>query len=105
MPAMPHMPPAAIGCTLVRFCGDRVSSYRCPRPASTASGQPSPEDELTVTMSPSATRSAAWRAVSTRGMCIGEQLLVSAYLNGTGQDCGFGGVRPLLAGSPGGGGG
>src|SRR3712207_4853815 len=59
------MSPAAIGCSEVRFAGTPVSAYRCPIAASTASGQPSPEEEETVMTSESAISRAASAPVST----------------------------------------
>ena len=65
MPLMPYMSPAAIGCMEVRFAGAPVSAYRCPIASSTASGQPSPEEEETVMTAESATSRAASAPVST----------------------------------------
>ena len=58
-PLIPYMSPAAIGCSVVRFRGCPSASNRAPIAASTLSGQPSPEEEETVTTAPSAIRAAA----------------------------------------------
>ena len=56
MPLMPHMSPAAIGWSVVRLRGWPVASNRAPIAASTASGQPSPLEDETVTTAPSGIR-------------------------------------------------
>ena len=58
-PLIPYMSPAAIGCSVVRFRGCPSASKRAPMAASTLSGQPSPEEEETVTTAPSGIRAAA----------------------------------------------
>jgi hypothetical protein len=63
-PRIPGMSPAAMGWIDLSPSGDDVSRYRRPMPSSTASGQPSPDEELTVMVSPSRMSSAASRAVS-----------------------------------------
>ena len=65
MPLIPYMSPAAIGCSVVRFLGCPSASNRAPIAASTLSGQPSPEDDETVTTAPSAIRAAAASAETT----------------------------------------
>src|SRR5215831_418109 len=65
MPLTPHMSPAAIGCSVVRLRGWPSASNLAPMAASTASGQPSPDDEETVTTAPSGIRWAASEAVKT----------------------------------------
>src|SRR6476619_4500737 len=65
MPLMPYMSPAAIGCSVVRFAGEPVSSYRSPIAFSTASGQPSPDEDETVMTAESSIRWAASAALST----------------------------------------
>src|SRR5690349_5745282 len=72
MPSMPHMSPAAIGCSVVRLRGWPVSAKRAPIPARAASGQPSPLEDETVTTASSAIRSAASRAVMTFDMGASE---------------------------------
>ena len=59
MPRMPYMSPAAMGCSVVRPRGCPVASNRSPIAASTASGQPRPDEEETVTTEPSPIRLAA----------------------------------------------
>src|SRR4051794_15950885 len=64
------MSPAAIGWNVVKLRGWPSASNRAPMAASTASGQPRPLDELTVTTAPSGTRAAASAAASTRTRAI-----------------------------------
>src|SRR5687767_5463279 len=59
MPLIPDMSPAAIGWMVVSRPGDPVAANRSPMPRRTASGQPSPDDELTVTTAPSGIRAPA----------------------------------------------
>jgi hypothetical protein len=67
MPLTPHMSPAAIGCSVVSDFGWPEASKRRPIAARTASGQPRPEEEETVTIASSGIRAAASSAVRTRG--------------------------------------
>ncbi len=67
MPLTPHMSPAAIGCSVVRSRGWPSRSKRAPIAASTASGQPSAEEEETVTTAPSGISRAASAAERMRG--------------------------------------
>src|SRR3954463_10435770 len=69
-PLTPYMSPAAIGCRVVRLRGWPSASNRAPMAASTASGQPRPLDELTVTTAPSGTGPAASAAASIRTRAI-----------------------------------
>src|SRR4051812_26280555 len=81
MPLMPYMSPAAIGWMVVRLRGWPESWNRSPMAASTASGQPRPLDELTVTIASlgiSATASAAERT-RTRVISGFSQNLVESY--------------------------
>jgi hypothetical protein len=59
MPFTPYMSPAAMGCSVVRSRGCPSASNRAPMAASIASGQPSADDDDTVTTAPSAIRAAA----------------------------------------------
>src|SRR4051812_23326742 len=59
---MPYMSPAAIGWMVVRLRGWPELAKRSPMAASTASGQPRPLEELTVTVAPSEMSAAAWAA-------------------------------------------
>ena len=70
MPLMPHMSPAAMGCSVVIARGWPFASKRRPMAASTASGQPRPEEDDTVTTAPSGMSPAASSAVITRGKAI-----------------------------------
>src|SRR5829696_5542405 len=70
IPSMPYMSPAAIGWMVVRLRGAPSDSNRSPIAWSIASGQPSPLEELTVTVAPSGIRRAASTSeiVLSRGM-------------------------------------
>ena len=52
IPSVPNMSPAAIGWTIVRSPGAPSASKSLPSAANTASGQQSPLEELTATVSP-----------------------------------------------------
>src|SRR5678816_1743047 len=52
---MPYMSPAAMGWSSVRSPLPPSATYRAPRAARTASGQPKPLDELTDTVAPAGT--------------------------------------------------
>src|SRR5580658_8712089 len=70
MPLTPHMSPAAIGCSVVKLRGWPSASKRAPIASSIASGQPSADDDETVTIAPSAMRRAASEALRTFGRAI-----------------------------------
>src|SRR5580658_2251022 len=70
MPLTPHMSPAAIGCSVVRLRGWPSASKRAPIASSIASGQPSADDDDTVTIAPSAMRPAASEALRIFGRPI-----------------------------------
>ena len=67
MPLMPHMSPAAIGCSVVMLRGWPEASKRRPMAASVASGQPRPEAADTVRTAPSGISAAASSTVMTLG--------------------------------------
>ena len=69
MPVMPNMSPAAMGCSMVRFRGCCSRSKRSPSAFSTASGQFSPEEELTATTASSGMTCAASAAETIFGIC------------------------------------
>src|SRR4051812_33139954 len=65
------MSPAAIGWMEVRLRGWPEPAKRSPMAASTASGQPRPLEELTVSVAPSGTSAAASIAARTLGRAMG----------------------------------
>ena len=70
-PLIPYMSPAAIGCSVVRSRGCPSASNRAPMAASTLSGQPSAEEEETVTTAPSGMRAAAASGETSFEHCSG----------------------------------
>ena len=70
MPLTPHMSPAAIGCSVVMLRGWPSASKRAPIAASIASGQPSADEDETVTIAPSGMRRAASAAEMTFGLAM-----------------------------------
>src|SRR3954451_11806021 len=68
---MPYMSPAAIGWMEVRLRGWPEPAKRSPMAASTASGQPRPLEELTVSVARSGTSAAASIAARTLGRAMG----------------------------------
>src|SRR5450755_2470555 len=89
MPLTPHMSPAAIGCSVVRLRGWPWLSKRAPIAARTASGQPRPDEDETVTTAPSGMSAAAALTARTLGLAIASTLACDGGF--AARSCGLGG--------------